>query len=37
MILRNMMEADLDAVLCIEREVHAHPWTRGNFSDALHS
>ena len=37
MILRDMTEADLDAVLGIEREVHAHPWTRGNFSDALHS
>ena len=37
MILRDMTEADLDAVLGIEREVHVHPWTRGNFSDALHS
>lgn len=37
MILRDMTEADLDAVLCIEREVHAHPWTQGNFSDALRS
>lgn len=37
MILRDMTEADLDAVLCIEREVHAHPWTAGNFSDALRS
>lgn len=37
MILRDMSEADLDAVLRIEREVHAHPWTRGNFSDALRS
>jgi ribosomal-protein-alanine N-acetyltransferase len=37
MILRDMTEADLDAVLAIEREVHAHPWTRGNFSDALRS
>jgi ribosomal-protein-alanine N-acetyltransferase len=37
MILRDMTEADLDAVLGIEREVHTHPWTRGNFSDALHS
>jgi len=35
MILRDMTEADLDAVTAIEREVHAHPWTRGNFSDAL--
>jgi ribosomal-protein-alanine N-acetyltransferase len=37
MILREMTEADLDAVLRIEREVHAHPWTLGNFSDALRS
>ncbi len=32
-----MTEADLDAVARIEREVHAHPWTLGNFSDALRS
>ncbi|MBI4808942.1 MAG: ribosomal protein S18-alanine N-acetyltransferase [Nitrosomonadales bacterium] len=37
MILRDMTETDLDAVLGIEREVHAHPWTAGNFSDALRS
>ncbi len=37
MILRDMTEADLDGVLRIEREVHAHPWTVGNFSDALRS
>ena len=37
MILRDMKESDLDAVLAIERAVHAHPWTLGNFSDALHS
>lgn len=37
MILRDMTEADLDAVLAIERAVHAHPWTLGNFSDALRS
>lgn len=37
MILRDMSEADLEAVLRIEREVHAHPWTPGNFSDALRS
>jgi ribosomal-protein-alanine N-acetyltransferase len=36
-ILRDMTEADLGAVLRIEREVHAHPWTAGNFSDALRS
>jgi ribosomal-protein-alanine N-acetyltransferase len=37
MILRDMSEADLEAVLRIEREAHAHPWTLGNFSDALRS
>lgn len=37
MILRDMCEADLEGVLGIEREVHAHPWTAGNFSDALRS
>jgi ribosomal-protein-alanine N-acetyltransferase len=37
MILRDMIEADLGEVLRIEREVHAHPWTLGNFSDALRS
>lgn len=37
MILRDMKEADLDGVLAIERAVHAHPWTLGNFSDALRS
>ncbi|HLP96975.1 MAG TPA: ribosomal protein S18-alanine N-acetyltransferase [Sideroxyarcus sp.] len=37
MILRNMAEADIDAVLRIEREVHTHPWTPGNFIDALRS
>jgi [ribosomal protein S18]-alanine N-acetyltransferase len=37
MILRDMTEADLDTVLNIEREAHAHPWTLGNFSDSLHS
>jgi [ribosomal protein S18]-alanine N-acetyltransferase len=35
MILRDMTEVDLDAVLRIENEVHTHPWTPGNFSDAL--
>lgn len=35
MILRDMVEADLDAVLSIERQVQGHPWTLGNFMDAL--
>jgi len=37
MILRDMTTADFDAVLRIEREVHSHPWSMGNFSDALRS
>ena len=35
--LRDMLLADLDTVLSIEQCVHAHPWTRGNFIDALNS
>lgn len=35
--LREMNQADVDAVLRIEQEVHAYPWTRGNFTDALES
>lgn len=30
-----MGEPDLDDVVGIEQAVHAHPWTRGNFSDSL--
>ncbi len=37
MILRDMTDDDIDTVLRIEQQVHAHPWTRGNFSDALAS
>jgi len=32
-----MILADLNEVLLIEQDVHAHPWTRGNFTDALAS
>jgi len=32
---RRMTADDLEAVTAIERAVHAHPWTRGNFSDSL--
>ena len=32
-----MTFADLDKVLSIEQRVHAYPWTRGNFIDALNS
>jgi [ribosomal protein S18]-alanine N-acetyltransferase len=35
LVLRDMQASDLDAVLCIERQVHSHPWTEGNFLDAL--
>lgn len=33
--LRDMNWEDVDAVLGIEQQVHSHPWTRGNFNDAL--
>lgn len=32
---RRMTGADLDAVIAIEETIYPHPWTRGNFSDAL--
>ena len=32
---RRMAEADLEEVLGIEQAVHAHPWTRGNFTDSI--
>lgn len=35
--LRDMTQADVDAVLSIEQAVQTYPWTRGNFSDALDS
>jgi len=35
LVLRDMTWADVDAVLRIEQQVHSHPWTRGNFNDAL--
>ena len=35
--LRDLVIADLDKVLSIEQRVHTHPWTRGNFMDALKS
>ena len=36
-LLREMNLADLDKVMHIEQHVHAHPWTHGNFNDALNS
>lgn len=37
MMLRAMTQDDADAVLAIEQAVQRFPWTRGNFTDALHS
>ena len=37
MKLRDMTVADLELVQSIEQQVHAHPWTLGNFRDALAS
>jgi len=37
MCLREMNLADMDAIMRIEQSVYAHPWTRGNFTDALKS
>lgn len=33
--LAPMRETDLAQVVAIERTVYSHPWTRGNFADAL--
>ena len=33
--LRPMLASDLDAVVLLEQQVYPHPWTRGNFADAL--
>lgn len=35
--LRNMKPEDVETVARIEQGAHAHPWTRGNFMDALDS
>ncbi|MHB0926231.1 MAG: ribosomal protein S18-alanine N-acetyltransferase [Gallionellaceae bacterium] len=37
MMLRTMTQDDVDVVLAIEQAVQRFPWTRGNFTDALHS
>ncbi|MDP2695094.1 MAG: ribosomal protein S18-alanine N-acetyltransferase [Gallionella sp.] len=37
MMMRAMTQGDVDAVLVIEQAVQRFPWTRGNFTDALHS
>lgn len=36
-MLRKITSADIDAVLRLAQQVHSHPWTRGNFSDAIAS
>ena len=36
-MLRDMTQADVDAVLSIELAVQAYPWTRGNLIEALNS
>jgi len=33
--LRDMTDSDIETVLQIERQIHSHPWTMGNFRDAL--
>ncbi len=35
LVLRPMTEADLEAVLAIERRAYSHPWTPGIFRDCL--
>ena len=35
LILRNLCERDLDAILYIEAGAYSHPWTRTNFLDSL--
>ncbi len=32
---RPLADADIEAVVALEREAHAAPWTEGNFRDAL--
>ena len=34
---RPMYEGDVDAIMQIEPHIYSHPWTRGNFTDSLHS
>ena len=33
--LLTMTEADLQAVVAVEQTAYSHPWTWGNFKDAL--
>ena len=34
-VYRRMTVDDIDALMLIETDVHAHPWTGGNFSDSI--
>lgn len=36
-ILRNMLDADLDAVLAIENIAQQHPWSNASFLSSIHS
>ena len=36
-VLQPMQESDLEAVIAIEQTAYSHPWTSGNFRDALAS
>ena len=36
-LLQPMHDGDLDAVIAVEQTAYSHPWTRGNFRDALAS
>jgi [ribosomal protein S18]-alanine N-acetyltransferase len=33
--LEPMRESDLAEVMAVEKAIYSHPWTRGNFADAL--
>ena len=33
--MQPMLASDLEAVVLLEQQVYPHPWTRGNFADAL--
>ncbi|MEZ5741097.1 MAG: ribosomal protein S18-alanine N-acetyltransferase [Burkholderiaceae bacterium] len=35
--VRAMLSADIDAIMPIERQIYAFPWTAGNFRDSLRS
>jgi [ribosomal protein S18]-alanine N-acetyltransferase len=37
LVLRQMHALDVEPVMEIERRIHPHPWTHGNFTDALDS